>query len=336
MGYSGQDPDLLMQLQNMLAGGGLTQDTVTKGERLLQRLSSAVRVVLMGPEGAGKAELYRALMATPLEDTVISVSPGADEIPFGQADICVWCTSDFGTSEAMQWQNAPDRLKDHSFLVPIAGLTPALPGFTTEQLDVLGDVAAEEFHSMFPVTLGPQNKDSTLQALTTEIARLVKSGRVADRDNVAFFLTTHRPDPKAPSALTAQDPEADSPVQMVDVAMPSDLGAQVDDGASGEIYHRAFNYICDHAADLPTVVPTEDAAEISLVLSICQETSEAVAEMFSDSQATDPDFLLVKEDVLCAADKLLLMSMESGVAPAIAAVTTLLQTRREMQARIAA
>lgn len=324
-----REPDILAQLQAVLADQALADSARNIGERLLGRLSSAIRIVLFGPEGENKERFFEMLTARPIDDTVISAASLEGDLAFGQADIGIWCTVHFDAAEATSWENAPDRLKDHSFLVPLATPDKAQSQFADARLDALGAIADEEFHSMFPVIFGPQNAAASsggFDPLIAEITKLVRSGRRADRDNALLFLQSHQPMTSAGSGVQAQANED---------SFTATSAGPVDPGAPVAVYEEALNHIRERATDLAPPESSEDDAGIARVLSVCQETSETVAEIFSDNRSRDPDFLLLKEDVLGAADKLLLMSVEGGVAPAIAAVTTLLQTRREMEARIA-
>jgi hypothetical protein len=76
-------------------------------------------------------------------------------------------------------------------------------------------------------------------------------------------------------------------------------------------------------------------AEFSKILTICEETSSEIADVFSESRMSNSEFCMIKEEMLSAADKILLMSLEGGLAPAIAATTTILQIQRELEVHIA-
>ncbi|MFD1157902.1 hypothetical protein [Roseovarius aestuarii] len=327
----------LTTLQDILASGMLTEHIQKIGEALLHRLSSPVRLVLMGPDSDNKQRVHEMLTAHAIPETIISELALGSQVDFGQADICLWCTSEFGSTEYQVWQDAPDLLKDHSFLVLLATPETAASVFSEDQLDALGDIAAEEFHSLFPITLEPQPTypSAALDALVVEIAKLVKSGRVADHDSAEFFVRTHRGVLAGSSTAGNHAPDTGpQPSPPTAEVLPEAVEPTCDE-APVELYRKAFDHICKCASQLSSPACTDASDDFSDILSICHQTCETVADMLSESASDAPDFLLLKEDVLRSADKLLLMSLESGVAPAISAVTTLLQTRREMATRMA-
>jgi len=315
--------DICRQLRHLLDAGTLADEPRKTGERVLNRLSSDIYVVLLGPATEGKDYLQEVLAARALPRTEVRLVPWGDDVNFQDADICLWVTSGFEHAEAEQWQSAPDRLKDHGFLVPTADTDSA---FGQARLTALGDIAAEEFYGLFPIVTGVGATDpqwDRVEGLVREVANMVRLGVQADADTAQMFLRLH------------QGKEAAPPDPAVPPRPPSARdGPETREVVTG-VYRTALDALRHHIAALAPLVTASEDADVQRILSISQETSAAVAGVFSSSPQRDPDFVEIREDMLSAADRILLMSLEGGVAPAVAAVTTLLQIRREMEVQIA-
>lgn len=310
---------LRSELEHIAALGHLSKSAEDTARRLMRRLTTDIHIVLLGPETIGAAYLFDVLKSRALPRTDVQIVRFGAPFQFEQADLCIWCTTEFRAVEALFWDEAPDRLKDHSFLVPISDPAHAPHQFAPAQLDALGAVASEDFYGLFPVVMsqdaqGPQT--STVGALLEEVAQMVQRGLAADSDNARMFIELHRPKnseipPPQSAPVPTQTPEA------------------------LKVYETALEKIRTHTAGLQPFLSAETPDEFSQVLSICEAASSDVAEVFSKSRLPDPDFKMVKDDVLSAADTVLLLSIEGGCAPTTAAVTTLLQLRREMEMRLA-
>lgn len=318
--------DICQQLRHLLDAGTLVDEPRKTGERVLRRLSSDIRVVLLGPGTEGKDYLQEVLTARALPRTKVRLVAWGDDVNFQDADICLWVTSWFEHAEAEQWQSAPDRLKDHSFLVPTADTDTAVARFGRARLSALGDIAAEEFYGLFPIVTRVGATDpqrDRIEGLVREVANMVRLGLQADADNAQMFLRLH------------QGKEVEPPQPAVSPLHPSTRDGPETRDAVTEVYRTALDALRHHTEALAPLVTASEDTDVLRILSICQETSAAVADVFSGSALRDPDFVEIREDMLSAADRILLMSLEGGVAPAVAAVTTLLQIRREMEVQIA-
>ena len=80
------------------------------------------------------------------EDLALAVEWAA-----GRTDIALWCTQEFGPAEQAAWKAVPDALKDHSFLVVTKADLLVAAGMLVEQISVLTEMVADDFHSFFPV-----------------------------------------------------------------------------------------------------------------------------------------------------------------------------------------
>lgn len=326
--------DLCGRLRHLLETAPLTKEARKVGERVLNRLSSDIRVVLLGPETFGKDYLQRVLVARALPRTDIRLVASGDHFNFQDADVCLWVTSGFARDEAEQWAPAPDQLKDHSFLVPVADKDSAAARFDAASLSVLGDIAAEEFFGLFPIVIDRTVQDQqplAVESLLREVANILRLGLQADADNAQMFLKLHQP------KGLAQPPRGAAPSRAVAMPMtaPAARGTPETGTEATEVYRKALGALRDRAAAFEPLMSAREDADVLRVLSICEETSAAVADVFQDSPLRDPAFIRIREEMLSAADKIMLMSLEGGVAPAVAAVTTILQIRREMEVQIA-
>lgn len=96
--------------------------------------------------------------------------------------------------------------------------------------------------------------------------------------------------------------------------------------------------ISTHARDLAPDLATEDPVVLTRILAACAAAAEALAEALQapPAGAACPKIAPLCEDAREAADNILLLSMEGGLAPTITAVTTLLQMRRALEVHDAA
>lgn len=344
-----QKDQLCATLKQLLAADVLAQAPRQTGERLLRRLSSDIRVVLLGPEAEGKSYLEQRLAALNLPRTALRNVGTETDFDFSQGEVCLWCTAEFGGDELALWQGAPDRLKDHSFLVPMATPETAAEQLSPARLDALGDVAAEEFFGLYPVVLpaDPSAPCAAAEALMREVAQIVQRGDMADLDNVQMFLQMHQEAvgdlPPAPieevCKTPAPPPEPQAPTPQMTPPAPRPVERTERDDATSEALNQALQQalgkVRDNVVALEPLMTAGDEEELREIMAICERASAEVADVFADSPARAPAFITLRDEMQSAADKVLLMSLEGGVAPAIAAVTTVLQMRREIEVQIA-
>ena len=326
-----RNTDLCGQLHNLLRAGTLEDEPQKLGERMMNRLMSEIRVVLLGPAVAGKDYLLEVLTVKALPQTSISVADQTSGFHFEDAEVCIWCTSGFGAEEADQWRDAPDRLKDHSFLVPIATFETTAERHGQAQLDVFEGIAAEEFHGLFPIVIGPQDANeekNAVQKLIREVGNLVQSGLAADSDNAQLFLKMHHSKIPERSIQPADQPRAPVPQSV-------GLGTTNEHSATLDVYRKAYATLRDNATRLAPFTSANAESEYLQILEICEEASSEIADVVSESRLDNPEFGKIKDDIQSAADKILLMSLEGGMVPAITATTIILQIQRELEVQIA-
>ena len=261
-----------------------------------------------------------------------------------RADIILWCSQVFGPEERELWSTVPDALKDHSFLVLTKADAVAAPGGLQTRISELQDVVAEEFHSLFPLATlqaiaASQQEGAVDQsvfnasggaALIAAILRQVALGRRADIDSVVLFLNRHGAIPSA-AVRTADINLADVAVVGSDASRVG-KSAELSDSTTSDLFSTAFEYIQRRASDLTGIQSESSADYAANILKHCTETADHLADIFTtddDIAAGPPDF---QNDLMEAADMILLMQLEEGESPAADAVTLLLQLRRDLGA----
>lgn len=240
----------------------------------------------------------------------------------GAADMVLWCTDQFSGVEESQWRDAPNALKDHSFLVYLASLRP----MQRDRLKRLRDFGEAEFHRLETLDLRERSPERAAQ-LIGDLTRLARLGKSVEEDSAAVFVEKYRDHiaPPAPPQVTQERPEPPA---------AQDRTPTAGDQALHNLYCKALKIVRDQAAILVDPLPEDVEQDTGRVLQLCAETAEIVAAVFDAHDDPNPAYRFVKEEVLSTADRLLLMSMETGLSPAIDAATTLLQMRRDFDTQI--
>lgn len=368
---------VIARLDHLLAAESLTGLVARQARDLRDRLSTGVRVVLMGPKGAGKSQLCTVLLgedvppgpsgsaaiclrsgadpegpaassegdvctltlANPLLQltTVTDVTAPADPQAFAdrvrwalaRADIVLWCTGSFAPEEAALWARACDHTKDHSLLVLTQADVLAADGTLQDQITRLQAVAAEEFHSFFPVSTFHAHKAlhrsdeipdaqlaaSGVKAVRQTVLHLAASGQRADLDSALLFLQRNEP-----HQTTAPAP----------ARRASDRTAT----PAAQTYGKALALLRSRMADMS---PVHEAAtlDVDLVLSTCGTLTEDLAELAADQTYSDPAFDAWRNDLYEASDKVVLMTLEHDLRSAADATTVILQLKRDLEERVA-
>jgi len=268
----------------------------------------------------------------------------AVEWAIGRADIVLWCTQEFLPREQKLWARVPDAVKDHGFLVLTKADMLAAQGALVQTIASVQDVAADEFHSVFPIATiqaidaakkgseagAPALKASGGSALMSAALKLAGQGRSADMDSALVFLDRHMRKASAKKAGTASAPGEGR----VAVAAENDADAQP--MLSVDLAVAALEYLKGRASGLASISAGPADPNPSDILNYCGETANGLADIVAEQNAGDPAIAELHDVLLDAAELLLLMEMESGLGPAADAVTVLLQARRGLEYRTAA
>lgn len=307
--------DVTELLAQLSASSPLPDRVQKSAARLLHRLTSPVQIGICGPRGDDIAKKLLDGSNDAPEDLAFKRVSATD---YADIDIALWCTSTFDDTEFAQWNQAPDVLKDHSFLVGLQGLELD-PSWT----DIMQDVAAEWFHSFVAVEV--QNGDLGLEELRGLITNRVNAGRRADLDHATLFVERHK-------AHLVSKP-AQAPLRQVLAAADHERSEQ---SGQSDTLQSALRYLEETAKTLSGVATDDEADASRDVLSVCAETAENLVEVMIDAEFSNADHRSLGEDILTAADEVVLMSMEENLSSAVDAVTVLLQIRKDLSQRIAA
>lgn len=119
------------------------------------------------------------------------------------ADLALWCSQDFSMAEQWLWSTVPERLKDHGFLVLTKADELIRDGVLHDRIGELGDIVAEQFHSLIPVATlqgvesqnGAGGRDeaafrgSGARALIDALIDHIEQGRRADMDAAMLLIS---------------------------------------------------------------------------------------------------------------------------------------------------
>ena len=230
----------------------------------------------------------------------------------------LWCTWQFEQAEEAQWSLSPDVLKDHSFIVGLhqGAADPAWQ-------DDMQAVAQDMFVGFEPVQVEGDGLDLT--PLANRIAQRVDAGREADQDHAALFAQTHH------AHVPSQTPP--TPKQRCRDTLDAVPIARAE---PHESFAKALGHLQDSARKLSTVPVQDEKDTCRGVLEICSETAETLTGVISTDRSQTPDNRALVEDILTAADEVILMSLEETIGSATDAVTVLLQIRKDLCQRVAA
>lgn len=251
------------------------------------------------------------------------------------ADVVLWCTAHFGQEEAMLWAQAPDTLKDHSFLVLTKADELGLHGMLQDRISDLQQIVSDEFHSLFPVTThhlrsvqktGAQASEnqwsgSGVRALTEAVSAVVQSGQRADLDRAELFLERQ--------ARVITNPSPQSGALQAHPA-PSAVSVEPDPPGPESPLKTARDKIMERAFDLAELGFDEADGDMSSVLELCGTIAEEMVDVMHENCAEHPEAEPWCGAFEGACDKIMLMTMENNTQSAADAVTILLQLRRDL------
>ena len=290
-------------------------------------MTTKTRIVIAGPESAGRDALASALCVQVIAQAELFVADTPGAFDPEAADICIWCTATFDTAEAREWDAVPSHLKGRSFLVPVADPNTLEVRFNEAQLARLQSLAGGAFHGVFPIVLGAPSGSAHAELATVlleEIA-IVLSGHKRREAKSAHPLGDHREkDPLPPEGTRGIEGDTDRSSQHNAIQVAARLGLAV---------------LAGYSDALTTEIADDDPETIARVLSICSAAADELAEAmhpYWNAEGPISEMAFVAEDTRTAADSILLLSVEGGVEQAVCAVTTLLQLRRDLEALDAA
>jgi len=208
-------------------------------------------------------------------------------------------------------------LKDHSFLVCL-----------TDPSGRMEEIAAEAFLALMP--LSPQDPTGAAR-LSRALRDRITGALQADQDHMLVFLDRHKAllAGGVLAGTASAGPALAGPVAAADIpgsAAPAPV----------LLYHDIAGQLRLAAQELQDLPLSGDPADCAALVQACCDLGQSLAERCAEDPSGDAETALFKEDILSASDALVLLSMEQGPGPAIDAVTTVLQMKRDVEARIVA
>lgn len=296
------------QLTRIVAQPDLPTRALATGQRLLHRLVSPVKIALFDPAAASGQLVKDLLESGPSLGEIVLITGEIQAADFDHIDMAIWITARFDPPEQSLWASAPENLMDHAYLVAV-NPSPAMNGH-------LREMGRMWFLKYVPLLL---TQPDCCVALRDDISMRIRRGQQAGQDSAALFVEKHRHWLSGALPVTAVAKQPQAPQHPV-----ADQHGLWSDGVA---------YLTAQAQSLAQIDLAASDRAYTKVLSLCAETAEGLADLMADAP---PEMSAFQQEVLMAADALVLMSVEDDEASAIDAVTTLLQLQKELQTDLAA
>lgn len=246
-----------------------------------------------------------------------------------RADIVLWCSQTFDSTEQMLWSAARDSLKDHSFLVLTKADQLQMQGVLSERIDHLADIVTEEFFRMYPVAtiqaISAQDatgvRDDEIwtasggRALSEAVLALVETGRRADADNALMFLSRY--------GATLTGSGAHGPVG-------KGAGKPVGQDETAQVFRQALVFLQERADLMLGVVDDNHPENQARVLDHCLETADKLSQIMMEVEPAGAPLSEIQDDIMECSDMMVLFHLEKTEDAAADAVTLLLQLKKEM------
>lgn len=315
------DPAAIQRRLEQVLLQKLPPDAVAYGTRLLSRLRGPVNIVLIGRAGAGKTcladllALQFDLPACRYSELNPDDDPAVLRAAMTQADIVLWCSQEFAATELALWTKMPDVVKDHSFLILTKADLLVAQGRLQAALHSLGPIAAEEFHSLFPLAtlqaipaVGPQYgaafRASGAAALKTALQHQLVLDRRATRDSAGLFV----------------DRYGSADAVIVVAAVPSFKSN----------WAVSFAYLTERAPLLRDAITLPPLEKIRVILDHCTDTAAGLAALLDQGSPILDNDLTCAQEILSVADTMILLGLEGSASAATDALALLLQLRRDL------
>jgi hypothetical protein len=270
-----------------------------------------------------------------------------------QSDIAIWCTEHFDDRERSLWSHVPDTLKDHSFLALTRADRLFMKGELNQRIARLSPVVADEFLGLYPVAVpqgaaarspgGQQNdalwQSSGAKALVGAIRKRVDQARTISLDRAFMLLERYKAaladlgkvEATAPAAQPSEAVASPRPVAVAETA--ARMAPHKADTET--VIRKALRVLQSCARDLATFPDAANASVADQIMQRCGTTAEALVQLFSDAEGTDPEVDALKNDAVDGEQMLMLLRLERGETAAEDSLTVLLQLKKEMTERIA-
>ena len=396
----------IRHLEATLAHGKLANAQVERGQALLDRLTSPIRVTLFGLPQAGKSQLLNLILGQTVvpdskevpttelaygenaECRVVKGDGSVEALPWpvnagfdwsdvvlaklampldilkkvsfleivteGSAedlssalnwaiprtDISIWCTQGYVRLESALWEQVPDSLKDHGYLVITRADELSSAGILPDTIGRLAKESADDFRVMFAVAtktaLAAMDGNGVVDASTRnssgagafldDLHGHIDRGNQANLDGALLFLSRY-----GVSEIPEEAPEKPaetSSAEPVSVAQDTEIAVENSTAA----FKGALQVIAG-SSEVMAKIPSDDPDLADNVLTECVAASEKIIEIFADHGVRDSRLF---EEIEEANELLILMQLEHGDGSAADAATVLLQISRELETAMAA
>lgn len=274
-----------------------------------------------------------------------------------RTDIAIWCSQGFDDRERKLWSQVPDHLKDHSFLALTRADRLMMKGELATRIARLGPIVADEFLGLYPVATlqaaaarkgqAAQNdslwQSSGAKALVVAIQAQVDQARMASLDHAFILLERYKAvladpghstgialQPKSVAATPAL--EAQTSPQIKPPATPAPAPRKPDPKA---VIREALGVLQGCAEDLIAAPDGADGAAADLIMKRCGTAADALVQLLSAADGTDPELEALKDDAIEGEQMLMLLRLERGETAAEDSLTVLLQLKKELSKRVA-
>ena len=268
-----------------------------------------------------------------------------------RTDIAIWCSQGFDDRERKLWSQVPDHLKDHSFLALTRADRLMMKDELATRIAQLEPIVADEFLGLYPVATlqaaaarkaGASPNDALWQssgakALVAAIKAQVDQARMASLDHAYVLLERYKAALAGPGHSTRNAPVAKSvtpapaPVPAAQAAPPP-APRKPDPKA---VIREALGVLQGCAEDLISAPDGADGATADLIMERCGTAADALVQLLSDTDGTDPDLEALKDDAIEGEQMLMLLRLERGESAAEDSLTVLLQLKKELSQRVA-
>lgn len=239
-----------------------------------------------------------------------------------RTDIALWCTSRFDSDEEVIWAHAPDRLKNHAYMVAIVG--------TTELAD-LRDRADSIFERVIALSDSASSEGCT-DALLKRLNADIDAALSEDVDAARLLL--HR---------CGAPKEMNRAQQAVSAPAAADRGSSElssDDGPSEtdvDLLSEPFLFLKRRARNLAESLDWRDEEEddwAEEVLEHCNETANGLLDRATAWPEDNRSVVELRDLISEAAEMSVLLNVEGGSSQAEDAAILVFQLRTEFESRL--
>lgn len=266
------------------------------------------------------------------------------------ADIILWCSEYFVSTEQKLWMGVPEELKDHSCLVLTKADQQLMRGVLAEQISALEDFVTQEFLGLYPIATIQASvahdknnkfnaelwKSSGGKELFDCVKRQIHSGRTADLDQAQNLLNYLPPEITSPPnhviTESVSNTGNDEHERKVEDCKAKEIRPPSFDAQNDQLLEEAAKLLQNCADELLEELSHSDELDPEGVLDQCVKTANALADILEDANPGNPSVKDVQDEVLETSELMMLLQLEKGEDAAVDAVTLLLQMKKEISA----